>query len=100
MERMINAINAVYPTGNLLLDVIFSEFTVYKNYLLMCSDKHVPDYMEQEDVEFYLAELGMYITGYNNYDTWECIERNSLRVMRSCTHFEVSIFRQRLWTFF
>lgn len=56
MERMINAINAVYPTGNLLLDVIFSEFTVYKNYLLMCSDKHVPDYMEQEDVEFYLAE--------------------------------------------
>lgn len=56
MERMINAINAVYPTGNLLLDVVFSEFTVYKYYLLMCSDKHVPDYMEQEDVEFYLAE--------------------------------------------
>lgn len=22
----------------------------------MCSDKHAPDYMEQEDVEFYLAE--------------------------------------------
>lgn len=56
IDRMINAINAVYPTGNLLLDVIFSEFTVYKNYLLMCSDKHAPDYMEQEDVEFYLAE--------------------------------------------
>lgn len=56
IDRMINAINAVYPTGNLLLDVIFSEFTVYKNYFLMCSDKHAPDYMEQEDVEFYLAE--------------------------------------------
>lgn len=56
IDRMINAINAVYPTRNLLLDVIFSEFTVYKNYLLMCSDKHAPDYMEQEDVEFYLAE--------------------------------------------
>ena len=56
IDRMINAINAVYPTGNLLLDVIFSEFTVYKNYLLMCSDKHAPDYMEQEDVKFYLAE--------------------------------------------
>ncbi len=55
-ERIINAINAVYPTGNLLLDVIFSEFTVYENYLFMCSDKHAPNYMEQEDVEFYLAE--------------------------------------------
>ena len=56
IERIINAINAIYPTGNLLLDVIFSEFTVYENYLLMCSEKHAPDYMEQEDVEFYLAE--------------------------------------------
>lgn len=56
IDRMINAINAVYPTGNLLLDVVFSEFTVYKYYLLTCSDKHAPDYMEQEDVEFYLAE--------------------------------------------
>lgn len=56
IDRMINAINAVYPTGNLLLDVMFSEFTVYKYYLLVCSDKHAPDYMEQEDVEFYLAE--------------------------------------------
>lgn len=56
IDRMINAINAVYPTGNLLLDVVFSEFTVYKYYLLMCSDKHAPDYMKQEDVEFYLAE--------------------------------------------
>ena len=56
IDRMISAINVVYPTGNLLLDVIFSEFTVYNSYLLMCSDKHAPDYMEQEDVEFYLAE--------------------------------------------
>ena len=38
IDRMINAINAVYPTGNLLLDVIFSKFTVYKNFLLKCSD--------------------------------------------------------------
>ena len=42
-------------------------------------------------IDFSVSELGMYITGYNNYDTWECIEGNSLRVMRSCTHFEVSI---------
>ncbi|MCI9072630.1 MAG: NACHT domain-containing protein [Lachnospiraceae bacterium] len=56
IDRMINAINAVYPTGNLLLDVIFSEFTIYKNFLLRSSDKHAPDYMEQEDIEFYLAE--------------------------------------------
>lgn len=56
VDRMINAINAVYPTRNLLLDVIFSEFTIYKSFLLKCSDKHAPDYMEQEDIEFYLAE--------------------------------------------
>lgn len=56
VDRMINAINAVYPTGNLLLDVIFSELTIYKSFLLKCSDKHTPDYMEQEDIEFYLAE--------------------------------------------
>lgn len=29
-ERMIDAINAIYPTRNLLLDVMFSEFTIYK----------------------------------------------------------------------
>lgn len=56
VDRMINAINAVYPTRNLLLDVIFSEFTIYKSFLLKCSDKHAPDFMEQEDIEFYLAE--------------------------------------------
>lgn len=55
-ERVINAINTVYPTGNLLLDVIFSELTIYKNFLLNHYDKHVPDYMEQEDIEFYLSE--------------------------------------------
>ena len=55
-DRMINAINDVYPTGNLLLDVLFSEFTIYKSFLLMCSGKHAPDYMEQEEIEFYLAE--------------------------------------------
>lgn len=54
--RIIKAIDAVYPTGNLLLDVIFSEFTIYKNFLSNHSDKHVPDYMEQEDIEFYLSE--------------------------------------------
>ena len=52
IDRMISAINVVYPTGNLLLDVIFSELTIYKNFLLNHSDKHVPDYMEQEDVLF------------------------------------------------
>ncbi len=55
-DRLINAINTIYPTRNLLLDVIFSEFTIYKSFLLKCSDKHAPDYMEQEDIEFYLAE--------------------------------------------
>ena len=55
-ERIINVINEVYPTRNLLLDVIFSEFTIYKSFLLKNFDKHAPDYMEQEDIEFYLAE--------------------------------------------
>ena len=51
-------------------------------------------------IDFSVSELGMYITGYNNYDTWECIERNSLRVMRSCTHFEVSILSFYLLVYF
>jgi 2-hydroxy-3-keto-5-methylthiopentenyl-1-phosphate phosphatase len=55
-DRMINAINDIYPTGNLLLDVLFSEFTIYNSFLLKCSNKHAPNYMEKEDVEFYLAE--------------------------------------------
>ena len=32
------------------------RLTIYKNFLLNHSDKHVPDYMEQEDIEFYLSE--------------------------------------------
>ena len=55
-KRIVNAINAVYPTGNLLLDVIFSEFTIYKDFFLTCTDKNVPDYMEQEGMQFYLSE--------------------------------------------
>lgn len=55
-DRIINAINAIYPTGNLLLDVLFSEFTIYKSFLSKQMDKHAPDIMEQEDIEFYLAE--------------------------------------------
>lgn len=56
INLIIDAINDVYPTGNLLLDVIFSRFTVYKNFLSWCPDKHGPDYMDQEDIEFYLRE--------------------------------------------
>ena len=55
-DRMINAINTVYPTRNLLLDVIFSEFTIYKSFLSKCANKHAPDYMNREDIEFYLTE--------------------------------------------
>lgn len=55
-KRLNLAIDSIYPTGNLLLDVIFSQFTTYKITLTKSFDKHVPDYMEQEDVEFYLAE--------------------------------------------
>lgn len=55
-DRMINAINDVYPTGNLLLDVLFSEFTIYKSFILKRSNKHAPNYMKKEDIEFYLAE--------------------------------------------
>lgn len=56
INLIIDAINDVYPTGNLLLDVIFSRFTVYKSFLFWCPDKHVPDYLAQEDIEFYLRE--------------------------------------------
>lgn len=55
-ERLIKAIDDIYPTGNLLLDVIFSEFTIYKRFLFRCPSKHAVDYMEQKNIEFYLAE--------------------------------------------
>lgn len=55
-ECLMNAIDSVYPTGNLLLDVIFSELTLYRSYFSRHTDKHVPDYLEQEDIEFYIAE--------------------------------------------
>ena len=88
--RIINAIDAVYPTGNLLLDVIFSEFTVYENYLLMCSEKHAPDYMEQEDVEFYLAEqlydLGKEKTrrGTDEYAVNSVYRDSAMQVLDAC----------------
>ncbi len=90
IERIINAIDAVYPTGNLLLDVIFSEFTVYENYLLMCSEKHAPDYMEQEDVEFYLAEqlydLGKEKTrrGTDEYAVNSVYRDSAMQVLDAC----------------
>lgn len=55
-DLIISAVDAIYPTGNLILDVLFSEFTIYKSFLLKSANKHVPDYMEPKDVEFYLAE--------------------------------------------
>lgn len=63
-DRMINAIDDVYPIGNLLLDVLFSEFTIYKSFLLKCSDKHAPNYMDIKDIEFYLGEQ-LYDLGKN-----------------------------------
>lgn len=55
-KRLILTIDSIYPTGNLLLDVMFSVFTVYKSDISKSLDKHVPDYMDQDDIEFYLAE--------------------------------------------
>lgn len=83
VDRMINAINAVYPIGNLLLDVIFSEFTIYKSCLLKCADKHSSDYLGQEDVEFYLAE--------QLYDLWEKEDREE-----SGEYAKNSVYRDRI----
>ena len=55
-DQMINAINDVYPTGNLLLDIVFSEFTIYESFLLKCVNKHAPDCTNRENMEFYLSE--------------------------------------------
>lgn len=55
-KRLIQAIDKIYPTGNLLLDIIFSKYTVYKSFLTKSVKKHAPDYLELEDIEFYLAE--------------------------------------------
>ena len=49
----------------MLLDVMFSVFTIYKSLLLQCSDKDAPNYKKNEDVEFYLAEQ-LYDLGEEN----------------------------------
>ena len=55
-EKIINAINIIYPTRNLILDVLFSKYTIYNSFLLKCDNKHIPNYMEQKDIIFYLGE--------------------------------------------
>lgn len=55
-KRIIDAIDKNYPTQNLLIDVIFSNYTLYKDYLLDCDNKHVPYYYNKEDMQFYLSE--------------------------------------------
>lgn len=64
-KRITDAIDDIYPTGNMLLDVIFSVFTIYKSFLSQCSDKDTPNYKRNEDVEFYLAEQ-LYDLGEEN----------------------------------
>lgn len=64
-KRVIDAIDCIYPTGNMLLDVMFSVYTIYKSFLLQCSDKDAPNYKKNEDVEFYLAEQ-LYDLGKEN----------------------------------
>lgn len=64
-KRIIDAIDCIYPTGNMLLDVMFSVFTIYKSFLSQCSDKDAPNYKKNEDVEFYLAEQ-LYDLGEEN----------------------------------
>ena len=77
-DRMINAIDDVYPIGNLLLDVLFSEFTIYKSFLLKCSDKHAPNYMDIKDIEFYLGEQ-LYDLGKNkNRESVDKYAKNSV----------------------
>lgn len=64
-KRVIDAIDCIYPTGNMLLDVMFSVFTIYKSFISNCSDKDAPNYKRNEDVEFYLAEQ-LYDLGEEN----------------------------------
>lgn len=64
-KRINDAIDDIYPTGNMLLDVMFSVFTIYKSFLSQCSDKDAPNYKKNEDVEFYLAEQ-LYDLGEEN----------------------------------
>lgn len=55
-EKLIDEIDSIYPTGNLLIDLLLTEETVYTETLKSKTDKHIPDIYEQDDVEFYLKE--------------------------------------------
>lgn len=89
-KRLTQTIDKIYPTGNFLLDVLFSEFTIYKSYLCKSLDKHAPDYLEQEDIEFYLAEK-MYDLGKmehsdiaDNYAKNSIYRDSVMDVVRKC----------------
>lgn len=89
-KRLSRAIDNIYPTGNVLLDVILSEFTVYTKMIARSSDKHAPDCVEQEDVEFYLAE-NMYSLGTieqmdipNDYARNSFLRDPIMKVLKTC----------------
>lgn len=54
--KLIEEIDSIYPTGNLLIDQLLSEGTIYTETLKSKTDKHIPDIYEKNDIEFYLNE--------------------------------------------
>jgi hypothetical protein len=99
-EKLKQAIDNVYPTGNLLLDAMFSQSEVYYEHLLRSNGKHVPDLYEQEDIEFYLAEqlyeLGKHSSEMNIEEfAKKSIHRDPvMMILKSCGIDYVSIYKK------
>lgn len=99
-EKLKQAIDNVYPTGNLLLDAMFSQSEVYYEHLLRSNGKHVPDLYEQEDIEFYLAEqlyeLGKHSSEMNIEEfAIKSIHRDPvMMILKSCGIDYVSIYKK------
>lgn len=100
LKQIINAINTVYPTGNLLIDVIFSNFTIYRSFLITCSDKHMPNCMEPDYLGFYLLEK-LYDLGeiddlyeYDEYANNSIYRDNIMQVVNDCGINYAELYKQ------
>ncbi|MCI6746845.1 MAG: ATP-binding protein [Anaerolactibacter massiliensis] len=91
-KNLIEEINGIYPSGNILIDLLLSGGTVYTDVLKHKTDKHIPDIYEQEDIEFYLKEklpdLGKISetqgSAKSDYYAENCIYRDSAMWLLKC----------------
>ena len=53
---LIKAIDKIYPTGNLLLDVLFSSKSIYYSSIGFDNKKYEPDIYNRDELKYYLEE--------------------------------------------